>query len=136
MNERLYRVFSILLSAVVILSTMSFTIDTHYCGGTRVDTSVIHKAKSCGMDLQKTDQALSITKESCCINKQLVIVGQDELQLSFDNHTSEQQIFFALFVITNINLFEGLDKNVAPHQSYRPPLVIKQIYKVDETYLI
>ena len=28
------------------------------------------------------------------------------------------------------------DKNVAFYKDYKPPLVIRQIYKIDETYLI
>ena len=34
------------------------------------------------------------------------------------------------------NLFESLDKKVVSYEEYRPPLVVRQIYKLDETYLI
>ena len=35
-----------------------------------------------------------------------------------------------------INLFENLENNVSSFEEYEPPLVIKEIFKIDETYLI
>ena len=69
-------------------------------------------------------------------DKQLAIEGQDELQLQVDKITFEQQVFLASFVYTYINLFEGLENNVSTYEEYKPPLVIRQLYKIDETYLI
>ena len=59
-----------------------------------------------------------------------------QLQLQVDKITFEQQVFIASFVYTYINLFEGLDSNVSTYEEYKPPLVIRQLYKIDETYLI
>jgi hypothetical protein len=125
------------MAIVVLFSTMSFTIDMHYCGDTLVETTIFHKAKGCGMEMEKpSSEGCSITKKNCCDDKQLVIDGQDELKLNFDKLTFEQQQFVASFIYTYINLFEGLDKNVSSFDEYKPPLVVRQIFKIDETYLI
>ena len=125
------------MAFVVLFSTMSFTVNMHYCGDTLVETTLFNKAKGCGMEMEKpTTEGCSITKKNCCDDKQLVIDGQDELKLNFDKLTFEQQQFVASFVYTYINLFEGLDKNVSSYEEYKPPLVVKQIFKIDETYLI
>lgn len=126
------------MAFVVLFSTMSFTIDMHYCGDTLVDTAVFQKAKSCGMEMQNrnTDSESSNIKNTCCSEKQINIEGQDELKITYDKFTFDQQVFIASLVITYINLFEGLEANVSTFEEYRPPLVIKQIYKLDETYLI
>ena len=125
------------MAFVVLFSTMSFTINMHYCGDNLVETTIFHKAKGCGMEMEKpSTEGCSITKKNCCDDKQLVIEGQDELKLQFDKLTFEQQQFVASFVYTYIDLFEGLDKNVYSYEEYKPPLVVRQIFKIDETYLI
>ncbi|CAM1333861.1 Secreted protein [Tenacibaculum insulae] len=128
---------SLLMAFVVLFSTMSFTVDMHYCGDTLMDTAIFHKAETCGMEMENplTD-GCSITKKNCCSDEQLAVDGQNELQLQVDKITFEQQVFIASFVYTYINLFEGLDNNVSSFEEYEPPLVVKQIFKIDETYLI
>nr|WP_286107214.1 hypothetical protein [Arenibacter sp. M-2] len=125
------------MAIVVLFSTMSFTIDMHYCGDNLVETAIFHKAKGCGMEMEKpSTDGCSIKVKDCCSDEQLIIDGQDELKISFDKLTFDQQVFVASFVYTYINLFEGLEKNVTSFRDYVPPLVIRQIYKLDETYLI
>ena len=105
------------MAFVVLFSTMSFTVNMHYCGDTLVETTLFNKAKGCGMEMEKpSTEGCSITKKNCCDDKQLVIDGQDELKLNFDKLTFEQQQFVASFVYTYINLFEGLDKNVSSYE--------------------
>ncbi len=125
------------MAFVVLFSTMSFTVDMHYCGGALVETAIFQKAKGCGMDMEKpSSEGCAITKKNCCNDKQISIDGQDDLQLYFDLLTVNQQLFVASFVYSYINLFEGFDENVASYRDYTPPLVPRQIYKLDETYLI
>ena len=126
------------MAFVVLFSTMSFTIDMHYCGDTLIDTSVFSKARTCGTDMQKTEATsdCSPTKKKCCTDEQITIEGQDELKISFDKLTLDQQVFIASFISTYINLFEGLNENVSSYEEYKPPLVVRQLYKIDETYLI
>ena len=128
---------SLAMTFVVLFSTMSFTVNMHYCGDTLVESAIFQKAKGCGMEMEKpSTEECSITKKNCCDDKQLAIEGQDELQLQVDKITFEQQVFIASFVYTYINLFEGLDNNVSTYEEYKPPLVVRQLYKIDETYLI
>ncbi|PWK19592.1 hypothetical protein LX78_00940 [Xanthomarina spongicola] len=125
------------MAFVVLVSTTSFTVNMHYCGGTLVETAIFNKAKGCGMEMEKpSTDGCSITKNNCCDDKQLGVDGQDELQLSIDKISIEQQVFITSFVYSYINLFEGLNNNVSSYDDYEPPLVIRQIFKIDETYLI
>ena len=125
------------MAFVVFCSTLSFTVNMHYCGDTLVETVIFQKAKGCGMEMgNPSTKSCSISKKNCCEDKQLSIEGQDELQLSIDKISFEQQVFLASFVYTYINLFEGLENNVSVYEAYKPPLVIRRIYKLDETYLI
>jgi len=125
------------MALVVLFSTMSFTISMHYCGDTLIETAVFQKAKGCGMEMQNpSTKGCAIIKKNCCNDEQLIVDGQDELQLSVDKISFGQQVFIASFVYTYNNTFKGLDNNVSSYEEYEPPLVVKQIYKFDETYLI
>lgn len=125
------------MAFVVLFSTMSFTVNMHYCGGALVETAIFHKAKGCGMEMNNpATKACSINKKSCCDDEQLVVEGQDELQLQVDKISFEHQVFITSFIYTYINGFEGLDNDITSYEEYKPPLVIRQLYKIDETYLI
>lgn len=126
------------MSFVVLFSTTSFAITKHFCGDTLIDTAVFNKAETCGMemDLASTVEGCSVIKENCCNDQQILIDGQDEVQIQFDKISFEQKVFIASFIYSYVNLFEGLDKNVSSFEEYAPPIVTNQIYKIDESYLI
>ncbi len=125
------------MAFVVLFSTMSFAVNMHYCGDTLVETAVFQKAEGCGMEMESpSTEGCVITKKNCCNDEQLLVDGQDELQLQVDTISFEQHLFIASFVYAYSNLFEGLDKNISSYEYYKPPLVIRQLYKIDETYLI
>ena len=137
MKQFLHKSTSILMAFVVLFSTMSFTIDMHYCGDKLVETAIFHKVKGCGMDTQKSESKdCELTKKNCCSDKQVVVDGQDELQITLDKISFNQQVFILAFVETYNNLFQLLDKEFISFQTYKPPLFIRQIFKLDETYLI
>lgn len=138
MKEFSHKILAILMSFVVLFSTTSFAITKHYCGDTLIDTAVFNKAETCGMemDLDSTVEGCSVIKENCCNDEQILIDGQDEVQIQFDKISFEQKVFIASFIYSYVNLFEGLDKNVSSFEEYVPPIVTNQIYKIDESYLI
>ncbi len=125
------------MTIVVLCATMSFTLNAHYCGATLVETALFHKAEGCGMEMQKpATEDCSITKKNCCSDEQIVIDGQDELQLQVDQISFEQQLFLVSFVYTYANLFDSTGTTKPFYKAYEPPLVTAQIFKLDETYLI
>jgi len=137
MKQFFHKIWSIVMAFVVLFSTMSFTVSMHYCGDTLVETAIFNKAKGCGMEMeQPSTEGCSITKKNCCDDKQIAIEGLDELQFQVDKIAFEQHVLIASFAYTYINIFEGLNNNVSSYEEYKPPLVIRRIYKIDETYLI
>ncbi len=138
MKEFTHKILSIFMTVVVLFSTTSFAITKHFCGDTLIDTAIFSKAKTCGMEKEASVKIedCTIVKENCCSDQQILIDGQDDLQLQVDKISFQQQIFVASFIYSYINLFEGLDKNVSSFEEYAPPIVTNQIYKIDESYLI
>ncbi len=137
MKQVFHKILSLSMAIVVLFSTMSFTVNMHYCGGTLVETALFQKAKGCGMEMgNPSTESCSITKKNCCDDKQLSIEGQDELQLTIDKISFEQQVFIASFIYTYSKLFEEYNDDINSFREYKPPLVVRQLYKLDETYLI
>jgi len=137
MKQITHKILAFAMAFVVLFSTTSFALNMHYCGDTLVETALFNKAKGCGMDMQNpSTEGCSITKKNCCDDKQLVVEGQDELQLQVNKISFDQQVFLASFVYTYILLFDGIENNMSSFEAYKPPLVIRQIFKLDETYLI
>ena len=137
MKRVFHRMTALVMAFVVMFSTMSFTISMHYCGDTLVETAVFQKAEGCGMDMDNTvSDTCSITKKNCCDDKQLLIEGQDELQLSSEDVSLEQQLFVTLLVNTINNLFEGVGDYEIPLDDYSPPLVERDIQVLYQVYLI
>jgi len=125
------------MAFVVLFSTMSFTVDMHYCGDTLVDSALFKKAKSCGMEMQNpSTEGCAITKKDCCNDQQVKIDGQDDLKSSFDQLTLEQQVFVTSFAYSYLNLFNGFNEDNTSFSESPPPLLVKQIFKLDECYLI
>ena len=142
MKKAFHKTASFLMALVVLFSTMSFTMSSHYCGDSLVDSSIFSNLKSCGMESETTaidslkSSDCSITKKGCCSEETEIVKGQDELQLTFEKASFEQQIFVAVFLNTYNNLFELTDEVQRSIRIYPPPLIVKQIFKLDETYLI
>lgn len=127
------------MAAVVLMTTMSFAVDMHYCGDTLVDFSFVHQVESCGMEKAQVIancETSTASEKSCCTDKQLIIEGQEDLKISFDQLTLEQQVFVASFTFSYINLFEGIETNEVPFLDYAPPFLKQDVQVLHQTFLI
>ena len=138
MKDIFRNITALSLACLVLMSTMSFTINKHFCGEHLVSTSVILNAETCGMEKQMpvTETGCSIQKKNCCKDEIQLVEGRDDLKLDFSNIDLQQKVFITSFVITYLNLFEGLDTHTIPFKDYSPPLVVKDIQLLDEVFLI
>lgn len=126
------------MAFVVLLTTMSFTIDMHYCGDTMVDFSFVQKVESCGMEKVQPPQPCenSVSEKSCCSDEQLMVDGQNDLKTSFDTLTFGQQTFIASFFYSYINLFEASDDKIVPFKNYHPPFLERDVLVLNQVFLI
>ncbi|WP_047416532.1 hypothetical protein [Cellulophaga sp. Hel_I_12] len=139
MKKVFHKIMSISMAFVVLFSTMSFTIDMHYCGDAIIDYSFFHKAENCGMEKEQvtsTCENPEMKKKSCCSDQQIIIEGQEDLKNNFTTLTFEQQVFVASFVYSYINLFEGTASKDVPYKEYPPPFVKRDIQVLHQTFLI
>lgn len=128
----LYKVFSISLALLVLFSTVSFTIEKHFCGDVLVDIAMFSEAETCGMEAMEMLQ-----KKSCCKDEVDVVKGQDELKLSsFEDLDLEQQQLLSAFIVTYVNRFEPLSQHSVPHKNYSPPNLVADIQLLDQVFII
>lgn len=132
LKQLLHKTFSISLALIVLFSTVSFTIEKHYCGDVLVDVAVFVEAEKCGMEAMELAQ-----KKSCCKDEIDVVEGQDELKTaSFEDLEFEQQQFLSAFIHSYINGFESLPKQTIPHKDYSPPNLVADIQVLDQVFII
>ncbi len=139
MKQIIHKSMAILMAVVVLLTTMSFSVDMHYCGDTLVDFSFIQDVQTCGMEKAEPAKSCSnsmISKKSCCSNEQLIIEGQDDLKQDFSQLTFEQQIFVASFAYSYISLFEGTESQEISFSDHSPPFVRRDLQVLHQTFLI
>jgi len=137
MKQFLHKIASLLMAFVVLFSTLSFTVDMHYCGDRLVDTAVFSKAKTCGMEMESTTNTdCETVKKDCCNEQQINFEGQDELKTTSKVVPFEQQLFVTAFIQSYINLFIGEQHHTPLYKNYSPPIAVKNIHKLDEIYLL
>lgn len=136
-KDILHKGFSITLALLVLVSTMSFTVEKHFCGSILVDTAIFTEAESCaGMDMSKNETTEN-EKYNCCKNEVEVVKGQNKLKItSFDDLKFHQQLFFTSYVCAFVNLFEGLPEQIIPHKNYSPPNLVADIQVLDQVFII
>jgi hypothetical protein len=134
MKQWIHKILSISMALLVLFSTVSFTVEKHYCGEHLIDVAVFTGAEDCsGEKISET----KTTKKGCCKDEIDVLEGQDELRVNgIDYLEFEQQLFVASFVYSYINLFEGLPQLVIPHRDYSPPNLIIDRQVLDQVFLI
>ncbi|MDT0642538.1 hypothetical protein RM553_06795 [Zunongwangia sp. F363] len=138
MKKFFQKILSISLALIVFLSTMSFTVVSNYCADNLVDYSFFDNASWCNeMPDDSFSKICEISEVPCCSSDQFVVEGQDDLQMnSVESLTFDQQLFVATFTYSFVNLFEVGDKETIPFANYTPPLLVRDILLLDQTFLI
>jgi epoxyqueuosine reductase QueG len=138
MREYFKKIASFLMAFIVLFSTFSFTVNEHYCGNTLKDSAIFIKAEKCLMEMkmETPSNGCDIYQKKCCDDVVKVIKGQDQLKISIDNLTPDQQLVAVLFFNAYLSSFEQLVNERNTFTEYPPPHIVRNIYKLDEVYLI
>jgi len=132
------KIFSVILSLVILTTSMGFTVSSHICGGKKVKTvfSVGVADVSCGMEKKANDcSSKKQMKKNCC---------EDEVQLIQNDKDYIQQItnfdfspnFLIAFVTTYVELFENETTEIDFFSDHSPPPLIRDIPVLIQSFLI
>ena len=131
-----HKIFSVALSFLVLFSTLSLTVEKHFCGDVLIDIAIFSESEKCAMEAFELEQE-KITKISCCKDEIDILDGIDEITTTpFKDLDEIQKQVLVAYTYSYVNLFEGVSKKVIPHQLYDPPKLVKDIHVLHETFLI
>ena len=123
-KQLLHKGLAISLTVLVIFSTLSFSVEKHYCGVNLVDVAISFG----GQIVQKDcfgNKLPAFTKSSCCKDVIEFIEGQEVIQ---NNNIKDFEItnyhFFAAFVCAYNDRFESLPRHAVFHDDYAPPKLV------------
>jgi hypothetical protein len=134
MKQQFITITSFALSLLVLFSTVSFTVDKHYCGDFLMDVSFLGDADDCGMDMEKV---VSAKKKGCCKDEVHQIEGQDELQqFSFEDFDLEKQQFVVAFVHSYQSLFIDKFTKKDFYKDFSPPDIPKDYQALFQVYIL
>jgi len=136
MKKVFQQIVSIAMVLLLLASTTFWKVEKHYCMGRLVNVSLFANAATCGMDTQLAAKTNIQKKNSCCSDEVVVIEGQDNLQFSFDEISSEQQFFIAAYAYSYVGLLNIFHELCIPNKQYPPPLLVKDIQVLDQVFLI
>ena len=132
----LHKIFSVFLALIVLSSTMSFTIEKHFCGDKLIDVALFSELNKCNMDSSSIDLE-EFVKKMCCKDEVNIVTGQDELLMhDFDDLSMDIQT--ALFEVTrSINHLVSVELlSKKSFNDYSPPKLIVNRLIVNQNFLI
>jgi hypothetical protein len=136
MKQLIHKAFSTVLAILVLASTLSLTVDKHFCADQLVDIAVLSKAKSCCAS-SAAENSSETEDSGCCKNETEVLIGQDELNLAEKQDLSFETTLFIKLFETSYAPIALLNWDYEPaFDDYAPPKISKDIYLLHEVYLI
>ena len=128
-----HKLGAISLAVLLLFSTMSFTLDMHFCGETLVDVGLYHPAEDCGMSMGG-DAADAM---DCCSDLEVCVQGQDDLNPTLETGMEAPMLFIGDLLYTYVVvLVEDLPENFIPFREYSPPRLFRDISVRDQSFLI
>lgn len=129
-------ILSSALAFLVLLSTVSWTVDKHLCMGRVMDIALFHNADSCGME-----EAMALMDETaidmdCCDDESFTIEGQDDLKLTWEEIDLDSQYFILVFTNSYYDLLLDTSKSEVQKTCYPPPLLVHDLQVLHEVFLI
>lgn len=123
------------LSLLVLISTVSVTVNQHLCMGEVVDIAFYTHAKSCGMEQDAPNSGLALQAD-CCDTLSFSIEGQDNLNTGGNAVELQQQSLVAVLPLSPVTFFPAPNTAITAFQSHPPPLLHKDFQVLYATFLI
>jgi len=138
MKEAFHKITSIVMALLLLLSTISWKVEKHYCMGRLMDVALFTDVETCGMDMADVMDAADFgkTKPSCCDNEVIFVDGQDDLKISFNDLEFQNQSFLVGLLYSYLSIAQDLKEQPVPNEQYPPPKLVKDIQLLDEVFLI
>ncbi|MFD1294370.1 hypothetical protein ACFQ5N_11035 [Lutibacter holmesii] len=134
MKQRINKIAAVLMTFVVLLSTMSFTIHQSYCEDNLVATTLSTNVQSHQIE---TEKSCCSTSETCCKHKDIVFEGKNEILFYKVEKVSLKDQFFT-FNLPNYR-FQNFKIWLLPIiavKEYAPPNLVEDIQTIHQVFII
>ncbi len=134
MKSSAHKSGSVLLAFLLLFSTLSFSMDMHFCGKMLVDYAFFTEASDCGMAMDDPKMADS----DCCNDVEIVVLGQDDLEKTKAESVQGPQLVLVALLNKGLPMLLELDTRVAvpPFDDYSPPKLIRDLPVRHQVFLI
>ncbi len=123
------------MALLLLLSTVSWTVEKHFCMGRLMDVSFFMDAEDCGMEA-----AVMLMGDEegnhCCDDESFTLEGQDDLKLNWNDIDLDRQYFLTVFTNSYLSLFSKPLKPSFEGFDYPPPILVRDIQLLDQVFLI
>jgi len=130
------QILSVLMAMFVLASTISWTVEKHYCMGHMVDLSVFGSASSCGMPMPSDSAENEEKSNSCCDDEVFVVHGQDDLKASYFSFNLEEVTYLLAYTYTYFLPSTPDGEKIASLYHQPPPILVRDIHLLDQVFLI
>ena len=133
-------IVSSLLALLVLVSSSSFMVNMHFCGGHVQSVSMIEEAAPCPMEVQfpPCHKKMAVKKSGCCEDKHVAFEGKDfNTQIQDFSLLTWQAINWVAtlpIIMEVIQVNEAL--TFSNHTPYKPPIVERDILVLVQSFLI
>lgn len=133
-----YKIISSFLAILVLLSSSFIIIDTHYCSGKAVDSSIIGRARTCMVDMEpcSVEGSSSISESECCTNAINFKFSEVFENIDLKKTDIKHQYFTSLVFKRSVETSQLTDKRNFTPTNYIIPLITRHIYILDESFLL
>lgn len=136
--KTLKNITSFFLSLLIVLSSMSFTVNLHLCMGELESVRVISEAPACDMHSKSchAPEQDNASKDDCCEDEQRILHGQDELSKAPAFQEPQPELVAVLSLLVSY-LTAGTELPlVEATEVYSPPLLPRDIPVLIQSFLI
>ena len=148
--NRTYRIFALTMAFVMFATSVNLAIDLHFCQGQLKSYSFFGKAETCHdmkaeamtncphhQKMMEESEGCSMDKEGCCDNKSVHIQSDNDQVNSSSEFAVSQEL--QQFVVAFVEVFFQsvfIEKTTPTYQSYQPPIVLKDIPVLHQSFLL
>tara|TARA_Y100000114_G_scaffold156218_1_gene182685 strand:- start:12289 stop:12723 length:435 start_codon:yes stop_codon:yes gene_type:complete len=143
--QRLKKISTILLSALMLLSSTSYTFGMHFCMGELESIAIFSEAGHCD-SMKKSipceeanDHSIcdheQINAKGCCENHTLVIEGHEELTQVSSISAPDFHMVAVLYALVSF-IFSAPAVDYYSYKDYSPPLIDRDIPVLVQSFLI
>lgn len=136
-------ILSLALAVMVLVSSTTFTVGLHLCRGHVSDIAVMQKAQPCAMELMAAELGFAdedcgmVSKMRCCQDRTLSFEGTD-YQYKATKPVTLQDVTAVPAIVPFLLSFVSPAQSTGytSFNSYKPPLILRDVTILVQTFLI